>query len=165
MGYTHYFTRNNRNKGSAFMFGKLALDAKAVIAEASKRGIVIRGGLGTGEPDFTEGYFSLNGDEQGETDLAHETFHWEALPEQPDWQRKHFVSSGRNPDDIFNFCKTAYKPYDAVVTAILIRAKVIYGKLVDIRSDGGWSEWQAGRDLYEATFGEQAPCPFEMATA
>ena len=65
----------------------------------------------------------------------------------------------------FNFCKTAYKPYDAVVTAILIRAKVIYGDSVQIRSDGDWSEWQSGRDLHEKAFGEVADCPFERAVA
>lgn len=159
MGYTHYHTRNAKNKGSAYMFGKLALDAKAIITEAEKRGIVIRGYDGTGEPEFTEGYFRLNGD--ASEGLDHETFAWEALPDQPEWQRKHFEANGRNPNEIFDFCKTAYKPYDTVVTAILIRAKVIYGNLVEVRSDGDWNAgWQAGRELYEAVFGEEAPSPF-----
>ena len=86
------------------------------------------------------------------------------IAEQPEWQRQHFSASGKNPNEIFDFCKTAHKPYDSVVTAILIRAKVIYGDLVSISSDGGWSEWQAGRNIYEAVFGEPAPNPFGMAT-
>lgn len=159
MGYTHYHTRNAKNKGSAFMFGKLALDAKAIIAEAQSRGIAIRGYDGTGEPEFTEGYFRFNGD--ASEGLDYETFAWEALPQQQDWEREHYIASGRNPDQIFDFCKTAYRPYDAVVTAILIRAKVIYGNCVDVRSDGDWNAgWQAGRELYEAVFGEEAPSPF-----
>ena len=56
------------------------------------------------------------------------------------------------------------KPYDAVVTAILIRAKTIYGSCVSISSDGDWHEWQAGRDMYEAIFGEVAECPFDRAS-
>ena len=159
MGYTHYHKRDNRNKGSAYMFGKLALDAKAIIAEAQKQGIVIRGGNGEGEPEYNEGYFSLNGNAEAGED--YETFMWEALPEQPEWQAK---SNLGKPHEIFDFCKTAYRPYDGVVTAILIRAKVIYGDLVSISSDGGWSEWQAGRNIYEAVFGEPAPNPFGMAT-
>ena len=158
MGYTHYHTRNAKNKGSAYMFGKLALDAKAIITEAEKRGIAIRGYDGTGEPEFTEGYFRLNGD--ASEGLDYETFAWEALPQQQDWERKHYIASGRNPDQIFDFCKTAHRPYDAVVTAILIRAKVIYGNCVDVRSDGDWTDWQAGRELYEAVFSEEAPSPF-----
>lgn len=160
MGYTHYHIRDNRNKGSAYMFGKLALDAKAIIAEAQKRGLVIRGYDGEGEPEFTEGYLRFNGNaEKGED---YETFAWEALPTQPEWQAK---SGHGQPHDIFDFCKTAHKPYDAVVTAVLIRAKVIYGDLVKVRSDGDWSEWKAGRDIYEAVFGELAPNPFGMVSA
>ena len=167
MGYTHYHTRNANNKGSAYMFGKLALDAKAIIAEAQSQGIVIRGYDGTGKPEFTEAYFRFNGD--ADAGLDHETFAWEALPDQPEWQRKHYEAEGKNPYQIFDFCKTAYKPYDAVVTAILIRAKVIYGNLVEVRSDGVWDKqekwgeyghWGAGRKLYETVFGEEAPNPF-----
>lgn len=156
MGYTHYHIRDNRNKGSAYFYGKLALDAKAIIAEAQKRGITICGGNGEGEPEFTEGYFSLNGNAEANKD--YETFMWEALPEQPEWQAK------QDGNDIFDFCKTQHRPYDAVVTAILIRAKVIYGDLVTVRSDGSWSEWQAGREIYEAVFGEIAPNPFGVVS-
>ncbi len=152
MGYTHYHIRNKKNLGSAYYFGKLALDAKTIIAKAETLGISIRGRDGTGEPEFTEGYFSLNGNAELEQD--YETFSWEALPTQQEWEAK------RGGNDIFDFCKTQYRPYDAVVTAILIRAKVIYGSCVDVRSDGSWSEWQAGRDLYESVFGEEAPNPF-----
>jgi hypothetical protein len=131
------------------MFGRLALDAKAIIAEATKQGMVVRGAMGEGEPEFTEAYFRLNGDRS--QDLDYETFAWEAMPTQQAWEEG---------NEIFDFCKTARRPYDAVVTAILIRAKLIYGDCVDVRSDGEWHEWQAGRELYEATFSEQAPNPF-----
>jgi hypothetical protein len=160
MGYTHYTYRPRKNAGSAYFFGKLALDAKKICDYANANGIRIRNGNGEGEPEFTEFYFSINGDAEAFTsdgrDLAHETFYWAGIPSQP----KH----REGEPDFFEFCKTAYKPYDAVVTAILIRAKTIYGSCVRISSDGEWQEWQAGRDMYEAIFGEVAECPFERAS-
>ncbi len=52
----------------------------------------------------------------------------------------------------FNFCKTAEKPYDTVVTAILIHLKQSLGSKVVVTSDGDWSDWQGGRLLYETVF-------------
>lgn len=160
MGYTHYYTRSKSNKGTAEMYGRLALDALAIIAEAGRRGIVIRDGHGRGKPEFNEAYFCINGDKETATDIAHEGFIWEANPEQKEWQLEYLTASGGNTDEITEFCKTRQKPYDAVVTAILIRAKVIYGDLVEVSSDGFWGEWSEGRDLYRAVFGEEAPNPF-----
>lgn len=160
MGYTHYVTRPVKNAGSASFYGKLALDAKKLCDYANANGIRIRNGAGEGEPEFTEFYFSINGDASHYVegrDLAHETLYWAGVPTHP----KH----REGESNYFNFCKTAMKPYDAVVTAILIRAKVIYGSCVRISSDGDWHEWQAGRDLYETVFGETAECPFEKVSA
>ena len=56
--------------------------------------------------------------------------------------------------DEFNFCKTAGKPYDMVVTASLIFAKKILGDALTIKSDGNWDDWDGGRLLYESTFDE-----------
>jgi hypothetical protein len=159
MGYTHYVTRPRKSAGSAYMFGKLAIDAKKICEHANANGIRIRNGEGLGEPEFTEASFSINGDTTvsiNGRDLAHETFYWAGIPEIREWRK--------DEPDYFDFCKTAYKPYDAVVTAILIRAKTIYGSCVSVSSDGNWSEWQAGRDMYEKVFGEVAECPFEKAT-
>lgn len=155
MGYTHYNYRPRKNAGSAYMYGKLALDAKAICEHAYTIGIKLgdwSGENGT-SPQFTEGEFSLNGID----DMSHETFTWKALPTQVEWRK--------DEPEIFDFCKTAMKPYDAVVTAILIRAKEIYGSCVSISSDGDWSEWKDGRDLYEAVFGEVAECPFDKVEA
>ena len=160
MGYTHYTYRPVKNAGSAYFYGKLALDAKKLCDYANANGIRIRNGEGLGEPEFTEFSFSINGDAEAfdeGRDLAHETFHWSGIPNQSEWRK--------DDPDFFEFCKTAYKPYDAVVTAILIRAKVIYGSCVRISSDGEWHEWQAGRDLYETVFGEVAPNPFVEVNA
>lgn len=167
MGYTHYWKRPKNNSGSAYMFGQLALDAKKIIEQAEQDGIRIRNGHGEGEPDFNEASFSINGDAMGTrteasgalapADLAHETFYWEGIPTIQEWRKDEPMT--------FDFCKTAYKPYDVVVTAILIRAKYIYGSCVEVSSDGDWESihWAYGRELYERVFGEVAECPFETA--
>ena len=159
MGYTHYTYRPRKNAGSAYFYGKLALDAKKLCEYANANGIRIRNGEGLGEPEFTEFSFSINGDaeafESGR-DMAHETFYWAGIPTLSEWRK--------DEKDHFEFCKTARKPYDAVVTAILIRAKVIYGSCVSISSDGDWHEWQAGRELYKQVFLEDAECPFDKAS-
>ena len=160
MGYTHYWYRPIKNAGSAYMFGKLSLDAKTIIKQAESEGIRIRNGNGEFEPDFNEAYFSINGDAshyiEGR-DLAHETFMWHGmLPIQPNHRK--------DEPEYFAFCKTAMKPYDAVVGAILIRAKIIYGSCVRISSDGDWhGDWSECTELYERTFDEIAPCPFNVS--
>ena len=156
MGYTHYWDRPVSNAGSAYMFGKLALDTKKICEWANDNGMRIRNGFGEGEPEFTEFYFSINGDAQADSDYSYETFRWEGIPTQPEWRQ--------DEREYFDFCKTARQPYDAVVTAILIRAKHIYGSCVSVSSDGDWQDWSAGRTVYELVFGETAECPFDKAT-
>ena len=161
MGYTHYTCRPVKNAGSAYFYGKLALDAKKLCDYANANGIRIRNGEGVGEPEFTEFSFSINGDAEAFSDdgrdLAHETFYWAGIPTHPNHRE--------GEPEFFSFCKTNYKPYDAVITAILIRAKHIYGSCVSISSDGNWQDWQAGRELYEQVFSEVAECPFEKVGA
>lgn len=151
MGYTHYFVRKPHT-GTPAQFITLALDAQRIIDAAEAQGITICDWKGEGKPEFTEAYFSLNGSRMN--DESCETFLWDAVAELGDWE----IEAGRTV--CFSFTKTNYKPYDAVVTAILIRAAVIYGDDVEISSDGLWSDWVSGRTLYAETFGEYAPRPF-----
>lgn len=51
----------------------------------------------------------------------------------------------------WDFCKTAQKPYDEVVTAILILAKYLFPDMY-IGSDGSWSQWLQGRKLFTEVF-------------
>ena len=60
----------------------------------------------------------------------------------------------------FNFCKTAQKPYDTVVTAILIHLKQSLGSLVVVTSDGDWSDWEGGRLLYETVYDKNIEVDF-----
>ena len=152
MGYTHYWERTGYPHYSydlweSNQYAELRMDASRLIAVAIRKGTVVRGPLGSGQPHFTEDYFSLNGD--GSAGLDHETFAW--------WR------STPGNDTTFDFCKTNYKPYDAVVTAVLIRAKEIYGDFVSVRSDGDWDDWASGRKLYEWTFGRKPNDPLRSA--
>ena len=64
----------------------------------------------------------------------------------------------------FNFTKTVWKPYDEVVTAALIVARSCFpADELEIASDGEWSDWGRGRQLYEKTFGKDAPNPLLAA--
>jgi hypothetical protein len=53
----------------------------------------------------------------------------------------------------FACCKTAYRPYDVVVTAILIAAKRHFGAAITVASDGEDKDWEDGRMLVEVACG------------
>jgi hypothetical protein len=63
-------------------------------------------------------------------------------------------------DTGFNFCKTAQKPYDTVVTAILIHLKQSLGSQVVVTSDGSWHDWDGGRLLYETVYNKNIEVNF-----
>ena len=150
MGYTHYWERKVSDD-TKIQYGKLALDAKKIVDYARTHGVSI--GNWDGEilngDEWSESRFDFN----GYRDEAHETFVWQAVVGEPTYMNNDGYS--------FDFCKTAWKPYDKIVTAILCRAKYHYGNSIKISSDGSWDEWTSGRDLYEEIFGEAAECPFE----
>lgn len=47
----------------------------------------------------------------------------------------------------WDFCKTARKPYDQVVTAVLILARYTFPDY-SLSSDGDWEDWSIGRDIF-----------------
>ncbi|HOW87327.1 MAG TPA: hypothetical protein PKV84_01550 [Candidatus Omnitrophota bacterium] len=53
----------------------------------------------------------------------------------------------------FNFCKTAYKPYDLAVTAFLVIAKHHLKEKISVHSDGETQHWADARILCEQTLG------------
>jgi hypothetical protein len=76
-------------------------------------------------------------------DQDHETFLLSKnKPKQPDWN-KDAIAKGYT----FQFCKTARKPYDKFVTAILIIADNIAPGAIVITSDGDAGDWQDGLDI------------------
>lgn len=130
MGYTHYF------RGYLLLNEELLEDVKRIIKAS---GVPIRGWDGTGDPVIDEDEIVLNGD--AETDEDHETFS---------------LVNGVNHS---NFCKTARKDYDVVVTTILLRASH-YSKRFKVESDGYFDpDWDDARVLYARLFGEDAVKP------
>ena len=96
---------------------------------------VLRGAGGSGEPQVTRRQVACNGD--GED--AHEGFVVERV----------LARHGRAPMDdglYFEFCKTARKPYDLAVTAMLMALKLHYPE-VRVFSDGDAADWKPGREL------------------
>ena len=73
-------------------------------------------------------------------DCSHESFIFDRVQEVPDWKKPQ--EDGR----YFEFCKTAYKPYDIAVTAALIVVKH-YCPEVSIHSDGSNEDWEDARML------------------
>jgi hypothetical protein len=140
MGYTHYYRKNGVSRDDALRFEMFSQGVSRIINYAVEYdGVEIADGLGetlgAWEADTETVRFNGHGAD------SHETFS--------------FTSDASG----FNFCKTAYKPYDAVVTACLIHMKDIYGDLVEISSDGDWSEWQDGARLYRNATGMTAENP------
>jgi len=143
MGYTHYFQKVGTTRDDALRFEMFANGARTIIEYATKYdNIQIADGMGDelDKWEITNEMIRFNG--YGAD--AHETFYW------------NINESG------FNFCKTARKPYDAVITACLIHLKECYGSAVNIGSDGYWSEWSDGARLYRNALGLTAENP--MAT-
>lgn len=112
MGYTRYWKTNGKKFTKEFV----NLNRLVVYIAKQKYGIVIRGGLGEDKPIINMERIWLNGDKS--KGLDHETYH---------------LMSEENL--AFNFCKTARKPYDLVVNALLRIAKE-YGYVENVSDDG-----------------------------
>ena len=128
MGYTHYWTI--KEELTPAQFKEWTEGIKAIVETATEAGIPLGNGLGFDAPNIDETLVAFNGVGEG----GHETF------------------SIRLGDEGFDFCKTAQKPYDAVVTASLIHANKIFGDAIEISSDGSWLDWHSGHVLYETVF-------------
>lgn len=136
MGYTHYWTQPRVL--TAGEMGQIAHVLQAIIGVAD---CAIAGWDGTGEPTISFDTIAFN----GKDDDSHETFAIDA--DQP--------GSG--------FCKTAYKPYDVVVTALLTYLAAEHG--FEISSDGNAEDWEAGNKLLTMATGKALPNPLKEEVA
>jgi hypothetical protein len=117
MGYTHYFTIKEVPPQEAQ--DKVLRAAKAIVDYAKTE-------LGLAIEDLSDTVININGAPPDD----YETFYVD------------FSELG------FEFCKTNGKPYDIVVVAILCAMGDIVGSYyVDISSDGGPDDWEAGQAL------------------
>ncbi len=125
MGYTHYWTDEGQ--------GKIPADAVArirrVTEEAYLQGLIQREDDDPRPPLVTANEVRFN----GVGDEGHDAFRF---------------APG---DDAFCFCKTARKPYDAVVMRVLL-ILAYYRPGLEIRSDGAFhDEWQPALDWFDET--------------
>lgn len=133
MGYTHYWTQ--KRDLTTDEMGDFSSVVRRIIAAST---VPICGGNGTGKPTLNKNIVSLNG--QGPND-DHESF----------------VIRQKIEPDAWEFCKTARKPYDAVVIASLTVLAADYG--FEVASDGDVDEWEEGVTLAEAATGRQFANP------
>ena len=152
MGYTHYWfrtetTRTTTRRDKA-LFDAFSWDAGLIVKYSTAKGIVIGdySGHTDSEATWDNDYFSFNG--VGEN--SYESFVWTAYA-----TREQLSESKKG--SIFESCKTGRRPYDSVVTAILLRALDYYTGTLTITSDGSYDDWQKGRDLYKDVFAIDVP--------
>lgn len=118
MGFTRYWTREEKPLTKEFVN-----KVRQIIAENEEKGIELAGWDGNGTACVTEHLISFN----GKGDNSHETFILNNNFEWDEFQRRHGWEG-------YAFCKTARKPYDAVVKRILEEAQKD-GFVKDVSSD------------------------------
>lgn len=147
MGYTHYWSQTkNLSPAAMNQIG----NALRKINDATE--VLIGGWDGTGEPDLTLETVGFN----GVGNDGHETFRINAVRELP--------YEGADPARLgWAFCKTASKPYDVVVTAMLTILAAKHG--FKVSSDGGPGDWEDGVKLASKALGEIFTNPLRKEAA
>jgi hypothetical protein len=129
MGYTHYWEK--KESVTAEKFAEFTENVKSILQTADDAGIPISGFDGVGSAFVSDNEVAFN----GFSGYGHESFNLLL-------------------EDVDGFCKTAGKPYDSVVCAVLMLLKVTFGNAYVVTSDGNWSDWSEGRVLYTETFAD-----------
>ena len=150
MGYTHYWYQKRDFTGEEWKQIKLASLAVSLISThgADSPPITIRGWDGTGKAQFTNDEITFNGDRDNAEN--HETFRLERVRPTSGLQPMS-TKEKWEAEDYFAFCKTAQKPYDILVCAVLLIAKHVAPTAIDYSSDGGEEEWRGAELLTNKT--------------
>lgn len=143
MGYTHYFPQKKAVSPEAW--SNICKDTKTILEHQKKASIP----LASDHPSEVmvnekAGYINFNGVD----DDSHETF---AVSQKLDSQ--------------FNFCKTAQKPYDLAVTAVLMVIEHHAPAHFETSSDGDVEDWRAGAELNQQLFGYAYRFPADVASS
>jgi hypothetical protein len=140
MGYTHYYERDNTKVLPQADWHKVQKATNQIVKKAKAEGTDLRF-----EYDDPRGPY-IDGDIirfNGAGDEGHETF---------------LVNCD---EEGFNFCKTAYKPYDLYVCLTLLAINELCPGAFKISSDGEWgSDWEEARSEYRKLFSEDPACPW-----
>jgi hypothetical protein len=142
MGYTHYYYTPKNIGAKAF---KALKEDVVKIIDYCERNLNIRHANGMGhtatKPVIENKTISFNGVGSD----SHETLMICKERSHPEWDKNNKSST------VFNFCKTARKPYDATVVAVLIALKHHVPKS-KISGDGGIEGFDAGVAICEELF-------------
>jgi hypothetical protein len=136
MGYTHYWDRP-KVQISKNVWGRFIEDVQKII-DARIDILCFESHAPDTPPICSLDFIQLN----GKGNEGHETF-----------------TLYRRPGSDWQFCKTAAKPYDAVVTAILALAKHHLGNRITVSSDGNEKHWTEGLQLVSDVLGIEIPFP------
>jgi hypothetical protein len=141
MGYTHYWTVS-KPIVEAETWKKIIDDVRVIVSK-SPAPLAREFDNTTEKPHIDGAFIAFN----GIGDNGHETF-WVSRVND---RKPRYV--GDNPQ--WSFCKTAHKPYDVTVTAILAYLDSVWPNFYSVTSDGEPEEWQAGIDLAKAALPEK----------
>ncbi len=134
MGYTHYFYHKRAFTDAEWQ--ALCAETHRILDAAQARGIRLAWASGDGVPEIDGEPLPSDGDVgriislNGEGEDSHEPLN---INKKPDPGLRE-IQPGEGK---FAFCKTARKPYDAVVVSILAAIKEIAPDAMSISSDGG----------------------------
>ena len=135
MGYTHYWYQKKSFTNEEWEHIQYFADRLTKSMEAQKTL-----GIEKKQSDHvrvTDRNIVFNGKQK--YNLDHETFCLE---------KDMILSEHDDPSKgAFNFCKTANKPYDKFVTAVLLIAHNIAPDTITLKSDGWRDEWEGGVKL------------------
>lgn len=126
MGFTHYWNTKptiTKEKWSNFQKAVETLLKDATILQYEYNN--------SKKPVISAEQIRFNGIEED----GHETFMIKRVDTPSKWD---------GGSTVFGFCKTARKPYDVYVTAVLLLAHIYLGDEITISSDGGVGDWQEG---------------------
>lgn len=149
MGYTHYWYQPVGKPIPPSIWARIVKDVRKVLKVCKTPLLAEYDEPGT-KPQITKDVIRFNGVDQD----GHETFFFERSPEQ--------ATHRAGEPEVFNFCKTARKPYDAAVCACLIVINEHAGDLVRVSSDGDAPEWLPGLELACNATGAELSIPFDV---
>ncbi len=180
MGYTHYWRREKDVTADEYL--GIVMDFKKLLPVFEANGIKLRDGMGDGDPEFSEAQVLFNGDkhcghQQYDLGITWPTPKASGVSTVPavagNWfagaklekrscggdcshEAVHFpwhMEPGKENGKYFEFCKTAFKPYDWAVTAFLVIAKHHLGDKIIVSSDGEMEHWHEAMQLCQLELG------------
>jgi hypothetical protein len=137
MGYTVYWTHQRSFTTQEWE------NIRQAVCNMFKRLKQVKGSCGTGRPEIDNDSIHFNGDATKGED--HESFYLD------------------REGDGFNFCKTARKPYDRFVKAVLVVANYYAPGALDVTCDGDdepdcWTEGVSIAKIYANGVPGRSPC-------